>query len=108
MYAFSLEIDLEPVHGLTDPVIRYGISGIDSTEVILDTSETIVYKNLLSAGSYTFEIELINKHKNDSTLAVEIKNIRVMEFFRRKNKKNFKKILFFPRKNFVTLVLFEI
>jgi len=79
MHEFRLEIDLSPVHGLADPVIQYGISGTDLRELTVDSAKTLVYNKLLPVGDYTFELSMINKHKNDPTMAVDIKRIRVME-----------------------------
>ena len=79
MHEFRLEIDLEPVQGFTDPRIRYSISGSDSAELTVDSVQTLSISQFLPRGDYTFEIELINKHRNDSTMAVIINNIRVMD-----------------------------
>jgi hypothetical protein len=79
MHEFRIEIDIEPVQGFNDPRVRYGISGLDTSELTIDKPKTLVHKQSLPAGSYTFEIELINKHRNDPTMAVIVNNIRVMD-----------------------------
>ena len=79
MHRFNIEIDVEPVEGLTFPKITYGITGINLIERTIDVPTTITYTHLLPAGDYTFELNMINKHRNDPTMAVDIKLIRVME-----------------------------
>ena len=79
MYDFRIEIDVEPVKGFSYPKITYGITGINLIECTIDVPTTITYTHRLPAGDYSFELSMINKHRNDPTMAVDIKSIRVME-----------------------------